>query len=164
MIVSPFGEADKGYKSVPLNERNNHDVYRFWKNNIETEELCGRTKPSYAGWLRVWGQYARVCVAFKKVDAKDLVKEGYFFQCFEERDYLECFLHYYRLKGQPGTVGSKAIQLNKMATAAYSYFMSIGECIAAGRVKDNIQVSTHYTGRNSHGDHTNLYEYHEHLN
>lgn len=150
--ISPFGESEQGYKAIPLNEKNNHDVYRFWKNNIETEELCGRKKPSYPGWLRVWGQYARVCIAFKHVSAKDLVRVGYFYGCFEERKYLECFLHYYRLRGQPGTVSSKAIQLNKMAMSAYAYFMSTGENRAAGRVKENIQVSYYYTSQ--------LHDYH----
>lgn len=141
LMKMPFKPGETGYGSVPLTKENNRDVHRFWKNNVETEEMCGRSSPSWPGWLRVWGQFARVCIASKYVAANDLVREGYFFGCFQKREFLECFLHYYRMRGRPGTVSSKALQLNKMAGAAYTYFMSTGEHETAGRVKENIAVS-----------------------
>lgn len=142
LIRTPFLKGEDGYGSVPLTKENNRDVYRFWKNNIETDELLQRPPSSYGGWLRTWGQFARLCIAAKFVLPGDLVKDGSLFACFEEREFLECFLHYYRIRGRPGTVSSKAIQLNKMCTASYGYFMSVGRHQSAGRIKDNSAVSS----------------------
>lgn len=141
LIRTAFLPGEKGYGSVPLTRFNNRDVYIFWKNNIETEQMQGRTPSQWEAWRRTWGQFSRVCIVAKFVTADDLVREGFLFQCFSRRELLECFLHYYRLRGRPGTVSSKAIQLNKMCNASYNYFMRKGQVRIAGKIKDNSSVS-----------------------
>jgi len=139
---TPFLPGEKGYGSVPLTSANNRDVYLYWKDHVQLEESQGRTPSTFVPCCRTWGQFARVCIVAKFVTADDLVREGYLFQCFSKREFLECFLHYYRLRGRPGTVSSKAIQLNKMCNAAYGYFLHKGQGEIAGKIKGNSAVSS----------------------
>lgn len=135
----PF--AERGYASLPLTHENNHDVKRFYQIKIETSALQGRIPTQYESWLRTWGQYARCCIAGRVVSKTNLVKEGYLFQCFTNRDFLKMFLGYYGVRGQPGTVGRQAQMLNKLCNIAHSYFLSIGKIEEAGLIQENAEVS-----------------------
>ena len=82
---SKFKAGEVGYASVPLNELNNRDIHRFWKNEVEQEILQGRIPSQWDGWLRTWGQFARMAIVCGITKADDLVKEGEMFNLFSRR-------------------------------------------------------------------------------
>jgi len=149
---TPFKQGDPGYASIPLSHHNNSDVKRFWEINIETSAIQGRNREIYEGWVRMWGQYARLCVAGNVVKTSDLFREGALYKCFTNRDFLKMFLCYYGVRGRPGTVGRQAQQLNKFCNAAHSYFTTKRNTTDAGLITENSEVSFQ-TQRNYSSNH-----------
>lgn len=139
--ITKFGNGKDGYDSVALTRHNNRDVLKFWKDMVELDESQGRVPSQYTAWLRTWGQYARLCIASGFVDERELVQEGNLFVCLTNRKLLGIFVDYYRLRGRPGTVASKAIQLNKLSDSAANYYLGKGRHQEVGLIKENIKVS-----------------------
>lgn len=139
-----FKRGECGYGSIPFSEHNNHDVYRFWNNKIKQDELAGKIPSQWEGWLRTWGQFARVCVAYKIIRVEDLVKEGRLYRLLENRDLIEIFIRYYSIRGSEGTVACKAIQLNRLGASAVTYFEAREPRIIASNIKENMEVSLYF--------------------
>jgi hypothetical protein len=120
--TGPRKQGEQGYAALPISEKNNSDMERIYSIRYFPMASRGQPTSAYPNLKSCLGQYTRLCVCLKLIDLHDVWKPGSLFQLLLNREAIQIFVTYFRLRGQPTTVSNKAANLKKTVQHAAMFF------------------------------------------
>jgi hypothetical protein len=118
----PLQPGEIAYLSVSLNEENCSDLLQIYNTIYRPKAMRGQPINGFMNLRSVVGQYARLCIALRLVNADDLYQPGALFTLIILEEPVQLFVYYFQARARATTVNAKLHHLKVLAEFSETFF------------------------------------------